>query len=70
MEGAFVWEQWSTQKSINIDAKNTTINNITGIGNYDVGNIKLQRDMKNVWSLRGGSRKKRRGQNGGFPRAR
>ncbi|MDB4975294.1 MAG: rane protein in aromatic hydrocarbon degradation [Myxococcaceae bacterium] len=54
MEGAVVWEQWSTQKTIDINLKNTTINNVTGLGNYDVGNIKLQRDMKNTWSLRGG----------------
>jgi long-chain fatty acid transport protein len=54
MEGAFVWEQWSSQKTIDINLKKTTITDITGLGNYDIGNIKLQRDMKNVWSLRGG----------------
>ena len=54
MEGAVVWEQWSTQKSIDIHLKDTTINNVTGLGNYAVGDIKLQRDMKNTWSLRGG----------------
>ena len=54
MSGAFVWEQWSTQKSIDIGVKDTTIKNVTGIGDYQVGNIKLQRDMNDCWSLRGG----------------
>lgn len=54
MSGAFVWEQWSTQKSIDIDVKKTTIKNVTGIGDYDVGDIKLQRQMNDTWSLRGG----------------
>jgi hypothetical protein len=54
MSGAFVWEQWSTQKSIDIDVKKTTIKNVTGLGDYDVGDIKLQRQMRDTWSLRGG----------------
>jgi long-chain fatty acid transport protein len=54
MSGAFVWEQWSSQKSIDIDVKKTTIKNVTGLGDYDVGNIKLQRNMNDTWSLRGG----------------
>ncbi|MDB4973342.1 MAG: rane protein in aromatic hydrocarbon degradation [Myxococcaceae bacterium] len=54
MEGAVVWEQWSRQKSIDVKLDGVTINNVTGLGNYDVGNIKLPRNMNNVWSIRGG----------------
>jgi long-chain fatty acid transport protein len=54
MEGAVVWEQWSRQKSIDIKAPHSTLTNVVGIGDYDIGNIKLERNMRNTWSLRGG----------------
>jgi long-chain fatty acid transport protein len=54
LEGAFVWEQWSSQKSIDITPQDVSIRNIRGIGDYDVGPIKLVRNMNDVWSLRGG----------------
>lgn len=54
MEGAFVWEQWSSQKTIDINLTDTAIRGVTGLGDYEIGNIKLQRNMKDVWSLRGG----------------
>ncbi|HEX5658799.1 MAG TPA: outer membrane protein transport protein [Polyangiales bacterium] len=55
MEGAFVWEGWSAQKSIDLDVKNIAINNVAVNGDYAVSNLSLRRDMKNVWSLRGGA---------------
>jgi long-chain fatty acid transport protein len=54
MEGAFVWEQWSRQKSIDLEFKDVTIENVTGIGDYEVGPVSLKRAMNNTWSLRGG----------------
>ncbi|MDB4974148.1 MAG: rane protein in aromatic hydrocarbon degradation [Myxococcaceae bacterium] len=54
MEGAVVWEQWSRQKSIDISPQHVTIRNVTGVGDYQVGKIKLQRDMNNMYSVRGG----------------
>jgi long-chain fatty acid transport protein len=54
MEGAFVWEQWSRQKSIDITPKNVEIQNITGIDNYQIGKVSLQRNMRNMYSVRGG----------------
>ncbi|MDB4989671.1 MAG: rane protein in aromatic hydrocarbon degradation [Myxococcaceae bacterium] len=54
LEGAVVWEQWSRQKSIDIKPQHVTINNVTGVGDYQVGAIKLQRNMNNVYSIRGG----------------
>ncbi|MDB4987483.1 MAG: rane protein in aromatic hydrocarbon degradation [Myxococcaceae bacterium] len=54
MEGAVVWEQWSRQKTIDVKLDGVSINNVTGLGNYGVGTIHLPRDMKNVWSIRGG----------------
>jgi long-chain fatty acid transport protein len=55
MEGAFVLEKWSTQKSIDIEPDNLQIQNVTGIGSYDVGRVSIQRKMRDTWSLRGGS---------------
>ncbi|MDB4988752.1 MAG: rane protein in aromatic hydrocarbon degradation [Myxococcaceae bacterium] len=55
LEGAVVWEQWSRQKTIDIDTgSGVALNNVTGLGNYQVGNIHLQRNMRNIWSIRGG----------------
>jgi long-chain fatty acid transport protein len=54
LEGDFVWEQWSRQKSIDIKTSGVTVRDVVGIGDYEVGNIKIERKMKNVWSLRGG----------------
>jgi len=54
MEGAFVWEQWSRQKSIDLDPKGIKISNVSGIGDYEVSKVSLARNMKDVWSVRGG----------------
>jgi long-chain fatty acid transport protein len=54
MEGAFVWEQWSRQKSIDITPKNVEIQNISGIDNYQIGKVSLARNMRNTISVRGG----------------
>jgi len=54
MEGAFVWEQWSRQKSIDIDVKGVTIENVIGIGDYGVGDLALPRNMRDIFSVRGG----------------
>jgi len=54
LEGSFVWEQWSSQKEIEIKPRNIQITNVTGIGTYDVGPVTFARNMKDTWSLRGG----------------
>lgn len=55
LEGAVVWEQWSRQKTIDIDTGGAVaLKNVTGLGDYEVGNIKLPRNMRNIWSIRGG----------------
>jgi long-chain fatty acid transport protein len=55
LEGAVVWEQWSRQKSIDISTGgDIALRNVTGLGDYEVGDVKLPRNMNNVWSLRGG----------------
>jgi long-chain fatty acid transport protein len=54
LEGTFVWEQWSTQKSIDLTPEGVTIRNLRGIGDYDVGPIRLTRNMRDSWSVRGG----------------
>ncbi|MDB4973344.1 MAG: rane protein in aromatic hydrocarbon degradation [Myxococcaceae bacterium] len=55
LEGAVVWEQWSRQKNIDIDTGgHVALKNVTGLGDYQVGNIQLARNMRNIWSIRGG----------------
>jgi len=54
MEGTFVYEAWSRQKDIPITPHNVQMQNIRGIGNYDVGPMAIQRNMKDTWSIRGG----------------
>ncbi|MDB4976772.1 MAG: hypothetical protein JWN48_5113 [Myxococcaceae bacterium] len=54
LEGAVVWEQWSTQDQIKIKPKGININDVTGIGNYGLGSVTIPRNMNNVWSIRGG----------------
>jgi long-chain fatty acid transport protein len=54
MEGAFVIEKWSSQKTIEIEPNGLQIQNVVGIGTYDVGPVTIQRKMKDTWSLRGG----------------
>ena len=54
LEGAFVWEQWSSQKEIKIVPHDMQIKGVTGIGDYDVGPVTVQRNMSDTWSLRGG----------------
>lgn len=55
LEGAVVWEQWSRQKTIDINTGgDISLRNVTGLGDYQVGNIRLPRNMNDVWSIRGG----------------
>jgi long-chain fatty acid transport protein len=54
LEGAVVWEQWSRQKSIDIEPEGVTIRDVNGVGDYEVGKVKLDRRMNDMWSLRGG----------------
>jgi long-subunit fatty acid transport protein len=54
LEGAFGWEQWSTQKSIDATRNHVRMVNVRGLGDYDVGPIELMRNMGDTWSVRGG----------------
>jgi long-chain fatty acid transport protein len=55
LEGDVVWEQWSRQKSIDVNiGGNVAFKNVNGLGDYQIDSIKLPRNMNNVWSLRGG----------------
>ncbi len=54
MEGAFVYEAWSRQKDIPVTPHGVQMQNIRGIGDYDVGPMKIQRNMRDMWSIRGG----------------
>jgi hypothetical protein len=54
MEGAFVYEAWSSQKDIPVTPRGVVMQNIRGIGDYQVGPMAIQRNMRDAWSLRGG----------------
>lgn len=47
-----VYEGWSRQKDIVVKPKDIWMRNILGIGDYQVGTIRLKRDMQDVWSAR------------------
>ncbi|MFT3926821.1 MAG: outer membrane protein transport protein [Myxococcales bacterium] len=53
-ELAAVYEGWSRQDNINVQANNMWIRDVVGIGDYQVGSIKIQRLMSNAYSFRGG----------------
>ncbi len=52
VELAGVYEGWSRQDQIVVKPKDVWMRNVLGIGDYEVGTIRLQRDMQDVWSLR------------------
>jgi long-chain fatty acid transport protein len=55
MEGAFVWEQWSRQQSLDVKpSEDIYLRNITGITDYQIGTLHIPRQMRDTWSIRGG----------------
>lgn len=55
MEGAFVWEQWSRQQTLEITPSEPIfLRDVVGITDYQIGPLELPRKMRNTWSLRGG----------------
>jgi long-chain fatty acid transport protein len=47
-----VREGWSRQRAIDVTPKDVWMRNVTGVGDYEVGQIRIDRQMQNVWSLR------------------
>jgi len=47
-----VYEGWSRQEQIIVQPKDVWMRNVLGIGDYEIGTIRLQRDMQDVWSAR------------------
>ncbi len=54
IEGAVVYEAWSVQREVSIVPKDVTIDDVVGIGSYDMGAITIPREMNDVISLRAG----------------
>ncbi|MEM9069249.1 MAG: outer membrane protein transport protein [Myxococcota bacterium] len=52
IEAAFVWEHWSTQKAARIEPRNIWIRDAVAIGDYQVGPIRIPRNMNDVYSIR------------------
>ncbi|MEM6559051.1 MAG: outer membrane protein transport protein [Myxococcota bacterium] len=55
VEAAVVFERWSSQDAITLDPENVTVENVTALGDYDVGRITIPREMRDVWSYRLGA---------------
>ncbi len=56
LEGAVVWERWSSQDAITIDPQNVWIRDLVALDDYQVGPISIPRNMNDMWSFRlGGS---------------
>lgn len=56
IETALVIEGWSRQERISLTPQDVWIRDATGIGDYQVGPVDIERNMKNVYSVRlGGS---------------
>jgi long-chain fatty acid transport protein len=53
-ELAAVYEGWSRQENVTVRADDMWIKDVVGIGDYQVGTIKIQRLMSNAYSFRGG----------------
>jgi long-subunit fatty acid transport protein len=52
IEADFVYEGWSRQKELRISPRNIAIENALGIPLYEVGDIAVPRQMRDVYSLR------------------
>lgn len=55
VEAAIVFERWSSQDAITLDPENVRVENVTALGDYDVGRITIPREMRDVWSYRLGA---------------
>lgn len=55
IEAALVWEHWSTQSAAKITPKNVWIRDAVAIGDYQLGNIDIPRNMNDVFSIRLGA---------------
>lgn len=55
IELAYVWEHWSTQDAARIEPNDIWIRDAVAIGDYQVGDINIPRNMNDVHSLRLGA---------------
>lgn len=55
IELAGVWEGWSVHDAIHLAPQGIRITNVRGVGTYDIGNVELQRNFNDVWSVRLGA---------------
>ncbi|MEZ4410530.1 MAG: outer membrane protein transport protein [Polyangiales bacterium] len=55
IEVAGVWEGWSLHDSISMTPRDIQINNVRGIGTYEVGPIALDRSFQDTFSVRLGA---------------
>jgi long-chain fatty acid transport protein len=52
LEAGVVYEGWSRQRDFRVTPRNMRIENALGIPSYEVGPIRMAREMRDVWSLR------------------
>lgn len=52
IEAAFVWENWSAHKKIDVNLGKTRITNVTGLQDYDLAPVTIYRGFRDTWSIR------------------
>lgn len=51
VEATFGWEDWSVQDAMKVSPRNITITGAPGIGDYQVGDIRMERGMQDSYSV-------------------
>lgn len=52
MELAFVWEGWSMHDRIDMSPRGISLQNVRGVGDYQIGAVAIQRGFQDVYSFR------------------
>lgn len=52
MELAFVWEGWSMHDRIDMSPRGISLENVRGVGSYQIGAVSIQRGFQDVYSFR------------------
>lgn len=55
VEVAAVWEGWSVHERIDIAPEGIALNNVRGVGTYQVGPLSMNRQFQDTWSVRLGA---------------
>ena len=54
-EVAFVYEAWSVHDKIDVDVTGVSVENVSGIDDYSLASVPIERHLKDTWSIRWGT---------------